>query len=251
MKFTSLPCKFVVLLAVLLVGVTITCPVFAQGGTEPGQAAAAATPAPPVNERPGQAILNPIGVGLAFLFLILMINLFRWMFRVPPQLPWAVVKARQSVSALHRILVPLSQAESRGTAEDGASERVVELACRLGEAQKAEIVLAYVVEVPFTLSLNTPMPDEEARGQEALRTAQFIVVQHGLPVRTQLIPHRYGWGGILHLARQEMADAIIMGTGGGRPGQAEGISRTVQEVLKRAECEVILDKPPGWGVPLP
>jgi nucleotide-binding universal stress UspA family protein len=251
MQLTSLRLRLAIVLTVLLMAGAIAGAVFAQGGAEPGQAAASATPAPPLNERPGQAILNPIGIGLATLFLTFMISLFRWMFRVPPQLPWAVVKARQSVSALHHILVPLSRAEPRETTEDGASARVVELACRLGEAQKAEIVLAYIVEVPFTLSLSTPMPDEEAKGQEALRTAQFIVEQHGLPVKMQLIPHRYRWGGILYLARKEMVDAIIMGVGGGRPGVAEGMSRTVQEVLKRAECEVILDKAAGWAVALP
>jgi nucleotide-binding universal stress UspA family protein len=227
---------------VLLLAMTTAGTALAQGEAGSGQAAIP-TPTPPVNEQIGQAVLNPIGIGLAVLFLILMISVFRWMFRVPPQLPYTVVKARQSVSALHRLLVP--------TAKDGASERVVELACRLGAAQKAEIVLAYVVEVPFTLSLNTPIPEEEAKAQELLRTARFIVEQHGLPVRIEIIPHRQTWGGILHLARQEMADAIIMGVGDGHPGQAEGMNRTAQEVLKRAECEVILDKAPGWEVSLP
>jgi len=185
----------------------------------------------------GQAILHPLGIGLALLFIFLMINLFRWMFKVPPQLPRAVIKARQSVSALHRILVP--------TTEKVASERAVELACRLGASQKAEIILAYVVEVPFTLSLDAPMPDEQTKGQEALRTARFIVEQHGLPVRATIIPHRQVWGGILHLARAEMADAIVMSVGTGHPGLTEGMGRNTQEVLKRAECEVILDKAPG------
>jgi nucleotide-binding universal stress UspA family protein len=196
-----------------------------------------ATPTPPVAKQPGQAVLHPLGIGLAISFIILMANLFRWMFKVPPQLPYAVVKARQSVSALHRILVP--------TTEEVASERAVELACRLGAAQKAEIVLAYIVEVPFTLSLDTPVPVEQTKGEEALRTARFIVEQHGLPVRTKIIPHRYVWGGILHLARIEMADAIVMSVGTGRAGMTEGVGRTTQEVLKRAECEVILDRVPG------
>lgn len=193
------------------------------------------TPPPPVNEHPERAVLNPIGIGLAILFLILMVNLFRWMFRVPPQLPQVVVKARQSVSALHRILVPVT--------ESVAAERAVELACRLGEAQKAEIVLAYVVEVPLTLSLNAPMAAEEAKGQEILQTARCIVEQHSLPFRMEIIPHRYIWGGILHLARQEMVDAIVMDVGAGRHG-AEGLGRTAQEVLRRAECEVVLDRTP-------
>jgi len=224
-----------IVLAVFLVTTAAGCsgaPAVGEGA----QAAATATPPPPVLEHPGQAVLNPIGVGLAILFLFLMINLFRWMFRVPPQLPYKVAKARQSVSALHSILVP--------TTEDVISERAVELACRLGELQKAEIVLAYVVEVPFTLALSVQMPDEEARGQDALHMGQVIVEQHGLPVRTRIVPHRYAWGGILHLAQEERVDAIVMSAGKVRPGLTEGIGRTAREVVKRAACEVILDKMP-------
>ena len=194
-------------------------------------------PPPPVNEHPGVAVLHPIGIILAGLFLTLMITLFRWMFKVPPQLPYSVVKARQSVAALRRILVP--------TTAEASSVHAVELACRLGRGQEAEIILAYVVEVPFTLSLGTPIADEETKGQEALRQAQFVVEQHGLPTRTRIIPHRSAWGGILHLAKQEMVDAIVMSVGHGRSGQREGIGSTGQEILRRAECEVILGKMPG------
>ncbi len=184
--------------------------------------------------------MNPtfhlLGIFLAAIFVASMSLLFWWMFRVPPLVPREVAVVRRSVAAMQRILVPVSGKI--------ASERAVELACRLGEAQKAEIVLAYIIEVPFTLSLDTPVPAEESRGQEALRTAQFIVEQHGLSARTKIIPHRYAWGGILHLTKEEMADAIVMSVGAGRPGLAEGMGRTAQEVIKRAECEVILDKVP-------
>lgn len=185
---------------------------------------------------------HPIGISLAIIFVASMSFLFFWMFRVPPPVPREVAAVRHSVTAMQRILVPVSGKM--------ASERAVELACRLGEAQKAEIVLAYIVEVPFTLSLNTPVPAEEAKGQEALRTARFIVEQHGLPVKTRLIPHRYVWSGILDLAREELADAIVMGVGARNKGPGEEIGRTIQEVLRRAECEVILDKVPGWAVSL-
>jgi nucleotide-binding universal stress UspA family protein len=180
---------------------------------------------------------NPIGIMLAVIFVTSMGLLFYWMFRVPPALPREVAVVRRSVAAMQRILVPVSGGIASG--------RAVELACRLGAAQKAEILLAYVIEVPFTLSLDARMPVEEGRGQEVLRTAQFIVEQHGLPVRTKIVPHRFAWGGILRLAREEMMDAIVMSVGAGRPGLAEGMGRTAQEVVKRAECEVILDKMSG------
>jgi nucleotide-binding universal stress UspA family protein len=224
------------ILLVLLATAVFTQPALASGVPIHIQQT---TPQPPENPNPGQAVLNPIGIGLAFLFATLMIILFQWMFRVPPQLPYTVAKARQSVSALHHILVP--------TTKDVTSERAVELACRLGAAQKAEIVLAYIVEVPFTLSLNTPVPAEEAKGQEALKTAQFIVSQHGLLARTRIIPHRHVWGGILHLANEELADAIVMGIGRGQPGRIDEIGQNTQEIIKRAPCEVILYRSSGAG----
>jgi len=177
---------------------------------------------------------HPLGIVLATIFVASMASLFYWMFRVPRVLPREVAAVRHSVAALQRILVPVSGKI--------ASERAVELACRLGEAQKSEIVLAYVVEVPFTLSLDAPLPREEAKGQEALQVARIIVEQHGLPARTKIMPHRYASAGILRLAKEEMADAIVMGIGAGKPGLREGLGRTCQEVLQQALCEVIVDR---------
>lgn len=193
-----------------------------------------AVPPPPVALNPGQAVLNPLGIILGLIFAALMIVLFSWMFKVPPQLPYEVVKACQSVSALGRILVP--------TRLETACRKAVELACRLGENQKAEIVLVYVIEVPFSLPLEASSPEEEKRGQEALRTARFIIDQHGLPVKTRIIHHRSGWGGILAVAKEELVDAIVMNSG--HSDSSDVLSREAQEVVKRSVCEVILDRSP-------
>jgi nucleotide-binding universal stress UspA family protein len=183
------------------------------------------------------ATLDPIGIVLAIVFVVSMAALFWWMFKVPPLVPREVAVVYRSVAGMERLLVPVSGRV--------ASERAVELACRLGAPQKAEIILAYVIEVPFTLSLGTAVPSEESSGEAALRTARFIVEQHGLPVRTKMLPHRYAWSGILRIAQEEAADAIVMAAGVSRARPAEGIGRTAQEVMRRAGCEVILSKVPG------
>ncbi|HEM60803.1 MAG TPA: universal stress protein [Chloroflexi bacterium] len=183
------------------------------------------------------ATLNPIGIVLAIAFVVSMGTLFWWMFKVPPAVPHEVAVVYRSVAGMERLLVPVSGKV--------ASERAVELACRLGAPQKAEIILAYVIEVPFTLSLGSPVPAEEERGESALRTARFIVEQHGLPVRTKMLPHRYAWSGILRVAEEDLVDAIVMAAGAGRGRPAEGMSRTAQEVMRRAGCEVIVSKVPA------
>jgi nucleotide-binding universal stress UspA family protein len=125
-----------------------------------------------------------------------------------------------------------------------ASERAVELACRLGEAQRAELMLLYVVEVPLTLPLTASMPDQEESGHDALETAKAIVARHNLPVSVRMIPERYAWDGILRVAAEENVDAIVMSLGVKRRRTGDEIGRTTQQVLRNAPCEVIVDKAP-------
>src|SRR4030043_986761 len=84
-----------------------------------------------------------LGALLAFVFATSMGILLWWMLNVPRAIPLAAAKARRAVGAIKKILVPTS-----GTLY---SERGIELACRLGEEQKAEIYLVTVLEVPRTL----------------------------------------------------------------------------------------------------
>jgi nucleotide-binding universal stress UspA family protein len=181
-----------------------------------------------------QVQLSPLGIFLGLVFLAAMTYLFLWMFRVPPALPQAVAQVRRSVTAIRKILVPVIEAVS--------SARAVELASRMGEAQKAELILAFVVEVPLTLALGTPLPKVEAHGEEVLKNAAQIAAQHRLPVQQRMIRHRQAADGILQLARDEDVDAIILGAGLKRRTIPSDIGRTAAEVLRRAPCEVIVDR---------
>jgi nucleotide-binding universal stress UspA family protein len=180
--------------------------------------------------------LNPLGIAFAVLFLFAMGFMFRWMFHVPPVVPHQVARVRRTVSSLRRILVPITDVL--------ATERAVELACRLGASQKAEVILVHVMEVPFTLALDASLPVLETRAQSALDTAQFIIAQHGLTSRQRVLRRRQAADGILEVAREEDVSAIVMSTCAKPVLSAGGFSRTVQEVLRKATCEVILDQSP-------
>ncbi len=180
--------------------------------------------------------LHPLGILLALIFVSCMTFLFLWMFRVPPARPLPVVMAVRSVTRIHRILVPV--------VETTASERAVELACRLGRDQKAEVVLAFVKVVPMSLPLEAPMANVEAAGRQALETAKFIVNQHNLAAKTRILPHRTAADGILRIAREENVDAIILGVDEHQHAIPGPMGRTVTDVMRKASCEVILDKVP-------
>lgn len=143
-------------------------------------------------------------------------------------------EAQRSVASLCRIVVPVVDTVS--------SERAAEMACRLGESQQAEIVLVHILEVPLTRSLDDIDPGQRDRGMKALNLGQAIVSQHGLKGRVRLLADRSAASGILRAAREEAADMIVMAMGEKRSRDPSQTGKTMQEVLRRAPCEVLIDQ---------
>ncbi len=177
-----------------------------------------------------------LGAVMAIIFSGAMFGIIWWMLHPPPQMSLSTAKAKVAVSAIKKIIVP--------TVGTTYSEKAVELACRLGKEQKAEIIIAYVLEVPFTLPLNAVMTKAEAIANDAVKRAVEIVRHRELPVKAKIERARKVGEGIIRLAKEEDADLIIIGI---RPviGLPEKIlGRTSETVLRRAPCEVIIDRQP-------
>ncbi|MCL5005216.1 MAG: universal stress protein [Acidobacteria bacterium] len=182
-------------------------------------------------------VVHPLGTLLAILFAALMAVLLLWMFRVPAPLTMEVAHARRSVSGISRILVP-----TRGTAHD---QRATELACRLGQEQRSQIIVTYVVEVPLTLSLGTQMPEEETRAEEAVQRSAEIVKAHNLEAITRIERDRDAGRGILRVAGDLDADLVVVGMDPERSHFADPLGRTIETLLRRGNFEVIVDKHPS------
>jgi nucleotide-binding universal stress UspA family protein len=178
--------------------------------------------------------IHPLGFILAVIFAVSMGGLMWWMLRVPRSLSAPVARARVSVEAIKRILVP--------TIGNVFAGREVELACRLGEEQKAEILLAYLLEVPRTLPLDASMPEEETKANEALELAKTIVDLHGLPSTREVLRARVAGEKIAQVAREQDVDLIVVGL---RPGMGlayEAFARTVDVLMRKAPCELLIDR---------
>src|SRR5574341_424645 len=178
---------------------------------------------------------NPIGTLLALTFLAAMGALFYWMFRVPPALPLPVVQVHRSLQTMRKILVPIIEAFP--------SERAVEIAWRLGHEKKAELVLVHVIVVSYTLSLDAAMPNREKFANEPLEFGCMIAQRLACHVRAHVVRHRRVADGVLQAARDEKADAIVLGVGTKRRMPGEW-SQIAEEILRRAPCEVVVDKVP-------
>lgn len=177
---------------------------------------------------------TPLGSLFAFIFALSMSSMLWWMMHLPPYIPAAAAKARRAVGAIKRILVP--------TIGIPYSERGVELACRLGSEQKAEIVLTYVIEVPRTLPLDAPLPLVETKANEALSRAQSIVTLRGLEPTIRIERARVAGEQIVNLAKELDVDLIVMGIKSALQFTHGVLGSTTELILRRGPCEVIIDR---------
>ncbi len=176
---------------------------------------------------------HPYAVAGALLALLLL-GVLIWALRRPSKLSAGAVQTRASVSALRRILVPI-----RGFAHE---ERAVELACRLGQEQKGQILLVSVIEVPLSLSLGASLPEEEQRAAEALRRSEELVRAHHLEPVSRVERERSAGKGILKVAREMQADLVVIGLDPARTIGVELIGPTTETLLRRAKFEVVVDR---------
>jgi nucleotide-binding universal stress UspA family protein len=175
-----------------------------------------------------------VGALLAFFFAASMGVLLWWMLHVPRAIPLAAAKARRAVGAIKKILVPTS-----GTPY---SEKGIELACRLGEEQKAEIYLVNIIEVSRTLPLEAPMPEAEAKAADIVKRGQAIIDLRGLSSRGEVRRGRIAGEEIIRAAKDWEADLIVMGIRSQIRMAQEILGRNSDLVIRRAPCEVILDR---------
>ena len=180
--------------------------------------------------------LHPLGILIAVCFTVSMSSLLWWMLHPPKALQAAVAKAMRGVSAVQRILVPV-----RGSAYN---ERAVELACRLGADQKAEIIACHVIEVPLSLPLSTPLDAEEQRADEVLQRAQEIVEHHGLAVKAVKLREREVARGVLRVAQDQDVEMVVIGINPRQLAAGESVGKATEQLLRKSHIEVIVDMHP-------
>jgi hypothetical protein len=186
------------------------------------------------------AQFSPLGILLGFTFIAALGSFFYSTLHVPPTSPLPIARVRRSAEARVKILVPLGAALS--------PEGAVELACHWETGKERELVLVYVVVVPYILSLDTPLPDLDQAASDALDLANLIAQRHHCPARMYIVRHRSAAAGVLQVAREEQVDAIMLE--GGEPHTSGEWRRMSIELLRRATCEVIVDQVPIAAQPL-
>jgi nucleotide-binding universal stress UspA family protein len=175
-----------------------------------------------------------IGLILAFAVVVLTGGTLYWMLHPPTTRAERAAKEAEAEleEMIGSVIVVFSQ--------EVHSEHMMLLAARLARRERAELLAAYVIEVPHTLPLSAEMEPEHRAALEVLATAEAIGRKNDVEVHTEVIRARLVSQGVLDLAKRKDARLIVLGSY--REGKYAGapLARAIEVIAAQAQCDVLI-----------
>ena len=134
--------------------------------------------------------------------------------------------------AYQRILVPMKIGL--------IGEEVLGTAMRLAEEQRCAVRALHVVRVPLDLPLDAELIEAEEQAQASLAEAKLLAAEQGIPIEVHIVRARSIGQAIVDEAVEHNVDLIVMGSAPRWRRQSRFFSPTVDYVLRKAPCEVMV-----------
>jgi nucleotide-binding universal stress UspA family protein len=98
----------------------------------------------------------------------------------------------------------------------------------------------HVIRVPLDLPLDAELVDQEERAEASLADAKLLASEHGVEVEGEIVRARAIGEAIVERASEDGVDLILLGSAPRWRRQSRFFSPTVDFVLRRAPCEVMV-----------
>jgi basic amino acid/polyamine antiporter, APA family len=119
-------------------------------------------------------------------------------------------------------------------------EEMIATAVKLAQESGAEVEALHVIRVPLDRALDAELEAEEERAVASLAEAQLLGADHGVQVRGETVRARSIGDAIVGEAKRRGADLIVLGSAPRWRRQSRFFSPTVEYVLRKAPCEVLV-----------
>jgi basic amino acid/polyamine antiporter, APA family len=119
-------------------------------------------------------------------------------------------------------------------------EEMVATAVKLAQEAGASVWALHVVRVPMERQLDEAVAAEEERAEASLAESRALGADHGVEVKTKTVRARAIGQAIVEQAEELGVDLIVVGSSPRWRRQSRFFSPTVEYVLKKAPCEVLV-----------
>jgi basic amino acid/polyamine antiporter, APA family len=145
-----------------------------------------------------------------------------------------VASHEQTLPEAHyeRILVPMKIGP--------IGEEMIATAVKLAQESGATVEALYVMRIPLDQPLDATLTELEERAAASLAEARALAVDYGVEIRGELVRARSIGQAIVAEAEAKGIDLIVLGSSPRWRRQSRFFSPTVDYVLRRAPCEVLV-----------
>ncbi|MFL5922822.1 MAG: amino acid permease [Gaiellaceae bacterium] len=119
-------------------------------------------------------------------------------------------------------------------------EEMIATAVKLAEDRRALVEALYVIRVPLDQPLEADLLPQEEAAAASLAEARILGADHGVDVRVETIRARSIGDAIVSEAARRGNDLIVVGSAPRWRRQSRFFSPTVEFVLRKAPCEVLV-----------
>jgi APA family basic amino acid/polyamine antiporter len=138
----------------------------------------------------------------------------------------------ETVLRAHKILVPMKLGV--------IGEEMLATAIKLATEHDSEVQALHVIRVPLEQALDATMYDEEERADASLAEAKLLGADYDVVVDGTVVRARAIGQAIVERAFEIDADLIVLGSAPRWRRQSRFFSPTVDYVLRKAPCEVLI-----------
>ncbi len=138
----------------------------------------------------------------------------------------------EAEGAYERILVPMKIGI--------IGEEVLGTALRLAEEKRCALWVIYVIRVPLDQELDAELVEADEQAEASLSEAKLLAAEQGIEIRVAILRARAIGEAIVSEARAHDVDLIVMGSAPRWRRQSRFFSPTVDFVLRKAPCEVMV-----------
>jgi APA family basic amino acid/polyamine antiporter len=119
-------------------------------------------------------------------------------------------------------------------------EEMLATAIKLAQERGSSVEALHVIRVPLDARIDEPARQSEERAAASLEEARALGAENGVEVVGETVRARSIGEAIVHEARRRDADLIVLGSAPRWRRQSRFFSPTVEYVLQRAPCEVLV-----------
>jgi APA family basic amino acid/polyamine antiporter len=119
-------------------------------------------------------------------------------------------------------------------------EEMIATAVKLAQDRAAHVEALYVIRVPLDSPLEAELDDLEEAAAASLAEASILGADHGVEVQIETVRARSIGDAIVSEARRRGNDLIVVGSAPRWRRQSRFFSPTVEFVLRKAPCEVLV-----------